>query len=791
MGGKVKNAARRAPAPVPADNGTRKLLAAALPAACTALYFLAVCLISASTVKIAAMTLSVLTLASAFLFFSRLRGRVGAPLLFLGAFVLMGGVSTLYAVSGKFALYEFLKLLASLCLGLLLMTFAPERGTGRWIAKVLAGFSAVAGVVSIDLISTRFFSGAVIGFLSKMTPDYQGLGGVEAGVRMTSIYENPNVFAGVAGLGVLLSLGLVSSSETAAERRVQTAVLYCNSLAFLLAFSMGASGAIAVAFVVLLLLERRDGRVRMLILMVETLICTVAAAAVISVTSFGVWEGVRPVPILCTVLGAAALCASDALLGGRIAGALSKRGKIVPAVVAAALAAVAVFAVAAYNLTGPAALGAGEGLRRASYPDAGAYTLTVEADGPVYVTIESQDRQDTMVHTSSVIYSGDASGAAFQVPEGSLVVYFNFSAPQGAALRTVAYSGPNGSGQVPLGYRLLPGFMANRLQGLWANENAIQRLVFFADGLKLFKRSPVYGLGLGAFENGIKSVQSFAYVTKYAHNHYIQTLAETGVIGLLLFLLLLGVSAAAVILERKRGEAAHPLTPALGAALAYMAGHAATEVVFSAYPYLPIAFGTFVLVSLCCGGALPGLKLKAKGQTVSVLTFSAFIAVYCVLLGGNLRARAVADAGRSFEALDEAITLDKFEWADYALSYVESVAVNDVPQEIKDRADKYAQRLEQVDSNSIPIGLAEYYFNTGRTEKAIAMVEKYVDYVSSDAAAWQRAFDLLLANEKYTDVYRAGVQRVAAMLERWNAENLGTVTLSDEAMALIERTKAG
>ena len=79
----------------------------------------------------------------------------------------------------------------------------------------------------------------------------------------------------------------------------------------------------------------------------------------------------------------------------------------------------------------------------------------------------------------------------------------------------------------------LPPVGANRIQGLWANENAIQRFVLFADGLQLFRSSPIYGLGMGAFENGVKSVQSFDYIAKYAHNHYIQTLAETGVIGLI------------------------------------------------------------------------------------------------------------------------------------------------------------------------------------------------------------------------------------------------------------------
>lgn len=38
--------------------------------------------------------------------------------------------------------------------------------------------------------------------------------------------------------------------------------------------------------------------------------------------------------------------------------------------------------------------------------------------------------------------------------------------------------------------------------------------------------------------------------------------------------------------------------PCLGAALVFMAGHTAAEVIFANYAYLPVAFGVFVLVGL-------------------------------------------------------------------------------------------------------------------------------------------------------------------------------------------------
>ncbi|MCG4707652.1 O-antigen ligase family protein [Flavonifractor plautii] len=760
---------------------------ASLPFFLGAVLFLMVCLCSASTIKPATMVLAVGVPILTFLCFTQLRDRMGVPLLLLAAVVLMDGISTLYAVSGKFALYEFLKVLASFCLVLFLLAIAPGKGVqpGRWIATLLETCAALASLVSIDMLSTRWISTPVLALLERFTQDYSALSGVEAGVRMTSIFENPNVFAGCVGIAVLLSLGLIQSSKTNWEKRIHQVLLFLNALAFVLAFSMGATGTIAVAFLALLALEQKEKRAGLLILMLETLVLTLVCAALISMTSFEVWSGVQPIPLLCLLVGSAILCGMDHWLGGPLSKHMEGRGKLILALTGGVLAALVVFAVAAYNITGPVSLQRGEGLRRAAYPEPGTYTLAVEADAGLTVTIESQNQQETMMHTSTELYRGEASGAQFAVPEDSLVVYFNFSAPETVRVESVTYQNEEASGSVPLGYRLLPGFIANRLQGLFANENAIQRVVFFADGLKLFQRSPVIGLGMGAFENGVRSVQSFYYETKYVHNHYIQALVETGVVGLALFLLLLGGSAAAVWRARKR-TVVHPLVPALGATLVFMAGHAATEVVFSSYPYLPMAFGVFALISLCCEESK--IKLSQMAKTASCLAASALIGVYAVLLGCNMYAQRLFNGNPTGEDLTVAVSMDRFEWADYALSYVLSVSsAGDVDPSVRQQADEYAERLAEVDSNTIPIYLAQYYFLTGRTQEALDMVEQYVDYVSSDPETWQTAFDLLDQYEQDTDDYRTGVQYIAWKLDTWNQENMGEITVDEEARAFIAR----
>ncbi len=770
-------------------------------------FLLATSLMGGGAAKGITLTLIVLAVGSSLYRLPYLRERMSLPALSVCLWLLMNGLSMIYAVSGSFALRSFLYLAAGFSILLLILAWSRRgAGTGRAAATILAGGTALASLISIDMLSTHFLSGPFLAFAGTFTTSNVGLGTepVEAGVRMLSIYQNPNAFAGVAGLGVLLGLGLAVSAGDVGERRLHQVCLFLNALAFVLAFSMGASGMIVVAFLVLLLAERRERKAGLFLLMVETLVITLVCVFPIFLTAFDAWDGVQPIPLLCAVGGAAALCAVDQLVGQKLAATLARQGKALAAAVGAMAVVLVAFAAAAVTLTGPADLSAGETLRRAEYPAPGEYTLEVagRSGGDVelgpdsfQVTIESQNQQDTMMHTSTVLYRGNAQGAAFTVPEDSMVVYFNFSSKGGEerTLERVSYTGPE-SKSLKLEYKLLPGFIANRLQGLFANQNAIQRTVFFADGMKLFRRSPVIGLGIGAFENAILGVQSFFYETKYAHNHYVEALVTTGVVGLVLFVGMLLTLALALVKNLRRGSEAHPLAPALLAALVFMAAHASVEIVFSFCFYLPMALGVFGLICLCVGQELP-LPGGEKAGTALAGTACVLLTVFAVLLYLNMSmAKTISERNYRdpFQALDKAAKLDRFEWTTYTLSYVYAVKgmeesdPGSTDPAILARADEHALRLAEVNSNTIPRHLAEYYFVTDRPEQAVEMLEKYIDYTMADSRTWQQAFTML---QTYYDVdpaiAREETAKLYGELQAWNDGHMGTLTLTEENMDFI------
>ncbi len=747
------------------------------------LFFFIVCLSASDSLPVLMMIVAVFMLIVMAVRFGVLRERLCIPFLALTLYVIMDGASSFWALAPKFGLREFLKVFLAFALAVIMLATSPkkEAQTGRRIATILAVCAALGSLISIDMFSTHILSGAVFWILRHFTEAYEDLTALKDGVRMNSMFVNPNPYAGFAAIGVLISLGLTITATSRKERCVDMVLLYLSSLGFLLAFSMGGCIFIALAFLVFLALER-EKQVELFFLMLETAIMVGIATGLIAATSFRNTEEIQLIPLACALLGAAALCLFDTFVVCHVAEMLQEKGRRILIIILVLILLMIGFLVVAWNLTGDATVSPGNSLRRAVYLDPGEYTVEVQADGTFWVRIYSQSIKEAMTDSRTELYAGGKPEAIFTVPEDSRVVYIAFSSPDSATI----HSATIGRITVPLHYKLLPGFIANRLQGLRANQNALVRFMHFEDGIKLFKRSPIIGLGMGSFENAIKSVQSFYYETKYAHNHYIQALLDTGIIGFILFLAVLVTN---VIVTWKAYKKRERFAPMLGAVLVFMFGHATMEIDFCSNYFLPMAFGSFAMISLCFGDTIEKPKLSNAVKTISICVIAVCTVIYCGFLTGNLMAKQHIKRDASMQGLVRCVELDRFEWADYALPYVINAMDENTNVYVREQADIFAERLGKVNSNTIPIYLAEYYFRTSRTEPAVAMVEKYVRYLASDQNAWNMSFNVLLGYENGSEAFRSAVVRIADWRDTWNANNAGHIDLNDQALALIERCR--
>lgn len=597
-----------------------------------------------------------------------LRMRGGALTWAVVVYALLYLLSGLWCSFGAYAAQESTKMLAALAAFGLVLSRTEEGGLRRLLWSLHGVLTAVA-LLCIEAGSSQLLTRGFSALMKLLGCSYPlETMGYEEGVRITGIFSNANVSAGLIAFGLLLGLYLYRTAGGAKERAAAAVTLGVEALAFFLSFSMGAMASFALTCVVYLICVGRGARLETFVLMIECVLVTL-------VCSFGAYAFLgtgNVLPVLLAPVCGVLIWALDRFVGQKLVGAMEGRSRAVAISGGVLAAAVVLYVVLAFNLTGSIRLSAGETVERAIYPDAGTYTVSVEGADP-QVRIYAQNEAQLMMHKETVLYEGPLSQAEITVEEGTRVVWFQMSCD--GEVESVTLS--DGT-EVPLGYKLLPGFAANRLQGLWANQNFIQRLVFFRDGLKLWQQSPVIGWGVGGVEGRLTAVQSFYYESKYIHNQFIQILDEAGVVGLAAFLFLLG--SAIVLLVRRRKDADRGGEFALFAAcMTMMIAHSMTEVVWSTQMYQVTVFVLLAAMVVRYHAAGENRRAALGGTCLAVCLWAGAV-VFSALQVSSLAAAAMfsgleeQDLNRT-EFVSKLQTLDRMEVYDDSM-YQATAMVN-------------------------------------------------------------------------------------------------------------------
>lgn len=696
-------------------------------------------------------------------------------------YVLFWTLTSFYAISGKFALFGINRIYIAMLIYLIAYLITNKTNL-RNIIMIFSGASAIFAVISIDAASAGFISNIFKSIMKLFTAQYTENGVFETGSRITSIFGNPNVFAGLVALACIMSVYLFITSKNNKEKISSSIVLGINALGFLLAFSVGATISFAIACLVYIIASK--DKIYLITTMSFTAITTILMAF-LSFIGLGRTMGlVSFLPHIVIILQCIIIYVLDRFIGVKLAQTLQKKSKVAGFALIGLVAFAGIYMILGFNLT-TEYTGLSGSFTRALYLAPGEYTLETEKTEDVILNIYSQDTEQTMMHETTNLYYGRDSVINFTVPEGSKVTKFDF-----AGVGYVNSAVINGETKIKLKYTLLPEFIANRLQGIKANQNAIQRLVFFKDGMSIFKENPVFGVGIGGFETAITGVQEFYYETKFVHNHYIQTLAEGGIFGLVVFLLML-VSMFFVLIRAFKKKIDNPILPALFAAMSMMAIHSMVEVVFSIGVYLLFAFFIFGIISSFDETYISN-KVIQIGSAIG-------FCIATVVNSGNLFAKAITTYA-TFDKLSTAAAVDIYEKNDYLLAYVLNVS-NDLPQDVQDKANKYADKLSKVTSNSIPQALTGYYLDTNQYDKAIEMMDKSIAITGANASTWHKQFDNLenyidpVGKTDYSQVSKventAGyiplIKERLDILDRYNENRLEKIKLSAKNNAFLTK----
>lgn len=652
------------------------------------------------------------------------------------AYMLLAGLSTLYARSGKFAIAEYGAMLTAYAVFMGILLFAKEGEISfRRTAAVIAAAAASVGILSIDAASCNILMRPFRAIAFALNSEYGDITGTYFYSRLHTIFGNPNLYAGFLSIAVLLSLWLQITAKTRRQQILCGILLTVNTVSYLLAFSMGSLGFFAAAALLMLALCPKETRMSFFLLLFQTAVIALLTTG-IAVRGFGAVATGSPVPMLALAVGCVLFCLLDVFVRPKITGFLAGKGKLILICIAVLIAAAIVYLIAALQVTGPFTFGFDPDIRRTADLSAGDYTLSVQASAPVNIRVAYKNTSNLIQNNDTELAVGTSDAPiTFTVPEDSRLVFFTFQGSRGTVIESATYEGA-ASGSINLGYKLLPEFIADRIQDLSANGNVVQRGVYRQDALRLFMTAPIFGRGLGGFENGIVSVQDYYYETSHAHNHYVEVMCNLGILGLLAYLSILGTAIWCLVRSRKQKPL---MVMVLAACVLQMFGQAVTDLTWSVGGCMVLFFSILAMIALYCGDTLR-LKVPGRSRLYGVrLPVGAVMLAFVIMIGLNLYAQtAVRKPTATLDTLKSCAAIDLFEKNDYKLSYLISGGQNDDPE----LAASYAADLQREESNSITIPLAQYYASTGQFDAALDTLEQGARYMRADEEVWQQLFSL-------------------------------------------------
>lgn len=722
---------------------------------------------------------------------SRFEQRLSVPVLGLLAFAIVYGAAAIDSPFGANAQSEFYKFIAAFSLAVILLS----RFERKHVPGLLwggASVSTVIALISLDMSCGQVLFGPFNALMNVLGTDYTSALPEYFTARVNGLYNDANVTACLFSLALFAALYLLKNSTCIWRRLAASLLAGVNAVSLLLTGSRGALLCFAVSCLVWILAERAN-RVGLFLLLAETAVTMIAAAAP---ASSMVTQGDETAVALCLFSGLI-LFALDVLAGRRLEPVLSSHKKAALAAVGAVAVICAAYGVAAMTVKGPYTFDSAERVVRQADLPAGTYTLTAPLGEDVRVVLLGQTAYEKLIDQYETLYDSTSGETEFTVPEGLVMTRWQLYAPAGTVVERVELS----DGQrFQLDYPLLPAFIADRLL-LGMGNSFTLRMEFDKDAWKIFSTAPLLGRGLGSTENLTRSVQSFQYESKYAHNHLLQTMADTGLVGTV-FALAFVLGSVWLCLQAVRKEK-DSLAAALLAAWVMMNLHSLMEINFSVRGFKCFAYVLLVIPALLWAERPAGETAKARKQTKTVGILVAIgYALYLAVFGGLLESARMTDRkAENFQTSDVYEYLDflrgcvrgnVFDHDFYQRNYVaNAVQLND-PSYNGDML-KYVSALRASGTYENDSALAQYYYLPRQSwDDLFTCSLEGIHQVRSSPDGWNYQMDfyrtevLPAMGADNVSAFVDGVLALGDALDAMNAEGrLETVELNETNQSFL------
>lgn len=707
-------------------------------------------------------------------------------------FALIQGLAAIYGPFGGYAVKEYYKFLAAFTLTAMLLV----RGEKKHIPGLLWSIGAVCSLIAlvcIDMGGSTHIFGLFLKYVQTFDAAFDIIEEISDQSRIQGIYNDANITGAILGISLLLQLYLFHQARRTREQFLAALLLGISAIGFLTAMSRGAMACFAVAVLCCLVAFPKEKRIHLFFL----LLCSAAAITVTGIPAMTHLHIGSPVPTLMAFLCGPLLFCLYRCAGQKIADRLSVYGKATLVGCGVLAAVLLVLGILAFRTEAPFVFSS-NGLHRSVPLTAGDYTLSgvYSQEDSVHVIIYSQTHEQQLLSTKTDVYDGPAQNAVFQITDQQAQVYFRFYGPDGSTASDLVLS--DGT-RIMSGYKWLPESVASRLHdGLFHSHNFQQRLQYYRDGWKIFLAKPLFGHGLGGSAGMLTAVQPYYYESKYLHNHLLQNLTDTGLVGTAVFLTaMLGI--VCPLVNARKAEHG-PLAAILLGCLVMMNTHSLLDINFSVRPFQCLAYPLLAIMSIFADP----VPLKQKKRIGGIL--AALLWIYLAVFGGLLLShRSVeqemavfrpTDAKTVMSALERFTERDVFDRETAQINYVgNAVMLKDDQYEAT--ANRYRKALRNSGTYTACSALARYYYlPNGDWENLFACSREGIAQCKSVKESWNNEF-LFYRTEVLPAMGRENIRLfVEYVLEimdyynRFQEFHMETIPFSRENLAFMDAVNA-
>ena len=270
-------------------------------------------------------------------------------------------------------------------------------------------------------------------------------------------------------------------------------------------------------------------------------------------------------------------------------------------------------------------------------------------------------------------------------------------------------------------------------QNLGDDDSTNQRLSFYQTSISLFNENPLYGNGLGSWK--YKSLQNDNTENKnilvpyYTHNDFLQTLMETGLIGLLIYLIFF-LLLIRNILSFKNHKA---FTPMILVLVIVIYNSLINFPIHRSQEYIP-----FIMI---CSFIFSRKEFTKKDKKSNLLTIMLILLIPSIIIANN----------------------------EYSSQKVQGILMNDYTDnkfslDLK-QVEKIGYKLPNLASNAVPIStyLSRYYFNENKFYESIKLLNYSLSINKYDLMTQE----LQLKNYIFTNQNNKAYELVKSLLNKY------------------------